>query len=142
MLSKIHRPTECRCVIEYDGDYFSPSKVEGKVCDTHQAIGLSIVEVHANYVLLAKERVRVFTEIHALADTVSEMKEDIVQTNDGTIIKINAISAQIYPEDTYPRHSQLKAEYHPVTRLKDDGSFEVTLPESDKKAVLEAALSK
>jgi hypothetical protein len=142
MLSQIIRPSECRCVLEYDGDFFAPSKIEGKVCDAHKEAGLTIVEVHGKYVDMARERIRLNTEIHKLADKTPSMRETLMDTEIGTLRVADVLDAQAYSEDEYPRKEVLKAEYVPAVTLKEDGSFEVKLPETDKKAELEVALRK
>ena len=142
MLSKIHLPTECACRIEYDGDWRTPSKVEGKVCDVHKEAGMDIVEAHASHVALARERGRLNTEIHKLAENTPEMKDVYIETDIGVLRLADVADAQAYPEDKYPRKILVKKEYNPVHSLKEDGSFDVKLPETDKKSELEAALSK
>jgi hypothetical protein len=142
MLTHEAHPTECRCVIQYGGDWFSPTEVAGKVCDVHAELELSIADVHAFYVALTRERMRFNVEVNKLADNTPEMKETLIRTPNGFLREADVEDAQAYPEKDFPRVEAIKPEYLTTTTLKEDGSFDVRLQESDKKAELEAALSK
>lgn len=142
MPSKACRFSECPCLFRYDGDWFSASNLEGRVCETHSGLGLSIHDVHAIYVTLFSERTKINTEISKLAESNPDMKEVCIDTNLGTLRLAEVADANAYLEKDHPRKEVLKAEYNPITTLKEDGSFEVKLPETDKKAELEAALLK